>query len=311
MKKLISIITPFYNEEESIRSYFETIDNLVSKITDVDFDFIAVDDGSTDKTYEMLQGIHQKKKNLKVIKLSRNFGKEFALTAGLDHSDSDAVIPIDADLQDDPQVIPKMIKKWQDGNKVVLARRCHRQDPILKRITAYIFYKLANKIMERGLPENVGDFRLLDKSVVLEIKKMREHNRFMKGIFSWPGFQTTVIEYDRSNRTTGITKHNYLSLTRFALDGIFSFSTFPIRLITYCGFMMSLISFCYILFIICTKLFFGIGIAGYPSLMSVVLFIGGMNFIFIGIIGEYVGRIFNEVKNRPLYIVEEIKNNNE
>jgi glycosyltransferase involved in cell wall biosynthesis len=198
-----------------------------------------------------------------------------------------------------------MIKKWQEGYKIVLAQRTNRKDPFLKKITATFFYQLASKVMDKGLPKNVGDFRLLDKVVVQEIRKMREKNRFMRGIFSWVGYETAIVEFERGQRFGGKTKYNYASLIKYALDGIFSFSTFPIRAITYFGLLIAMSSFLYGAVIICAKIFFDKGIPGYSSIMSVVLFLGGMNFIFIGIIGEYVGRIFNEVKDRPLYIVEE------
>lgn len=305
MTKLISIVTPFYNEEESIHEYFSQLNDILSKIEGITYEFIAVDDGSSDKSYDILKQL-SKNNPITIVKLSRNFGKEIALTAGIDHAHGDAIIPIDADLQDDPRIISQMIQKWQEGYKVVLAKRTKRHDPLLKKIMAGLFYKFAPQIMETTMPQNVGDFRLIDQVAVKEIKKMREHNRFMRGILSWTGFKTITIEYERQSRNNGISKYNLTSSAKYALDGIFSFSTFPIRIISYCGFVLSSLSFIYGLIIICGKLFFDIGIPGYASLMSVILFIGGINFIFIGIIGEYVGRIFNEVKNRPLYIVEEI-----
>lgn len=304
--KLLSIVTPFYNEEESINYYFENLEKVLRKIPNIDYEIIAVDDGSRDKTYAMLRDIASTKKNLKVVKLSRNFGKEIALTAGLDYASGDATIPMDADLQDSPDVVPQMIQKWQEGYKVVLAKRIGRSDPWLKKTTASLFYKFASKIMDHGLPQNVGDFRLIDKVVLNEIRRMRERSRFMRGILSWVGYETAVIEYERNSRAKGETKYNYASMLKYALDGIFSFSTFPIRAITYFGLIISFCSFCYGAETIIAKIFFNEGIPGYASLMSVVLFLGGINFIFIGIIGEYVGRVFSEVKERPLYFVEEV-----
>lgn len=197
-----------------------------------------------------------------------------------------------------------MIKKWQEGYKIVLAQRTNRNDPFLKKITAGFFYQLAAKIMDKNLPKNVGDFRLIDKVVVQEVRKMRERSRFMRGIFSWVGYESAVVQYERGQRIGGKTKYNYASMIKYALDGIFAFSTFPIRAITYFGLLIAMSSFLYGVVIICAKIFFDKGIPGYASIMSVVLFLGGMNFIFIGVIGEYVGRIFNEVKARPLYVVE-------
>ncbi|MDX2082851.1 MAG: glycosyltransferase family 2 protein [Rickettsiales bacterium] len=309
MKKLISIVTPFYNEEDALADYFSSLEEVLAKIDEIDFEFIAIDDGSIDKTFAILKEIAATKKNLKVIKLSRNFGKDIALTAGLDHAGGDAVIPFDADLQDSPQVISLMIKKWFEGYKIVLAKRSSRQDPWLKKFTATLFYKLAAKIMDRTLPQNVGDFRLIDKSALNDIKKLRERNRFTRGILSWVGYSTTTIEYERNARFKGTTKYNYFSLIKYAFDGIFSFSTFPIRLITYCGLIISCCSFIYGLVIIFQKIFSNQAVPGYSSIMSVILFLGGINFIFIGVIGEYIGRIFNEVKERPLYLIEEIINN--
>ncbi len=308
MKKLISIVTPFYNEEKSISDYFRIIEKFLSQIKDFDYEIIAVDDGSSDSTYELLQAIANQKKNLTVIKLSRNFGKEFALTAGLDYATGDTIIPIDADLQDPPNFIPQMVEKWREGYKVVIAKRTSRHDPLLKKITAALFYKLAHKIMDCSLPQNVGDFRLIDKVVLEDIKKIRERNRFMRGIFSWVGYKTATIEYERRARTSGKSKYNYPSMIKYALDGIFSFSTFPIKAITYSGLIISLCSFGYMLITIYDKLS-GRTVPGYASLMSVILFLGGINFIFIGIVGEYVGRIFNETKGRPLYLVEEVIRN--
>lgn len=306
MNKLISIVTPFYNEEESIHDYFLVIDDIFGKIANIDYEIVAVDDGSKDKTHAILSHLALQRRNLKVIKLSRNFGKEIAVTAGLDHANGDAVIPMDADLQDSPQIAAELIKKWQEGYKVVLAERASREDPILKKITAACFYKLASKIIDTNIPRNVGDFRLMDRVVLESVKKIRERNRFMRGILSWVGYKTTVVKYQRSARFKGETKYNYKSMIKYALDGIFSFSTFPIRMITYCGIFISLLSFIYGIQIIIDKIFYNQGIPGYASIMSTVLFLGGINFIFIGIIGEYVGRIFKEVKQRPLYLVEEI-----
>jgi glycosyltransferase involved in cell wall biosynthesis len=304
MKK-IAIITPFFNEEKTIHQYFTTLDEVFKNI-EIDYEYIAIDDGSLDKTYEILTEISRNKQNLTIIKFSRNFGKEIALTAGLDFADADAVIPLDADLQDCPSVIPNMIKNWQDGYKVVLAQRSNRGDPLLKKITSNLFYQLARKIMYINIPKNVGDFRLIDREVVEQIKKIKEKNRFMRGIFSWVGYKAITIQFDRPKRSLGYSKYNYSRMIKYALDGIFSFSTFPIRMITYIGIVFSFLSFLFGCLIIINKIFYDHGVPGYASIMSVILFLGGLNFIFIGIIGEYVGRIFLEVKNRPSYITEEI-----
>ncbi len=305
MKQLISIITPFFNEEDSIKDYFAKLEKILSEIDQIEVEFVAIDDGSTDNTFHILQQIATNKKNLQVIKLSRNFGKDIALTAGIEHASGDAAIPIDADLQDSPEIIVQMIEKWRQGFKVVLAERVSRKDPLFKKITAAIFYKLAPKIMNNSLPKNVGDFRLIDRVVIDQIKTMKEKSRFMRGIMSWVGFKTTSVKFERKSRQNGKTKYNFFSMIKYACDGIFSFSEFPIRIITYCGFSLSVGSFLYGIVIIFEKIFFNNLVPGYASIMCLVLFIGGLNFIFIGIIGEYVGRIFNEVKNRPLYIIEQ------
>ena len=304
MKK-IAIITPFFNEENAIHQYFTTLDEVFKNI-EIDYEYIAIDDGSLDKTYEILTEISRNKQNLTIIKFSRNFGKEIALTAGLDFADADAVIPLDADLQDCPSAIPEMIKNWQKGYKVVLAQRSSRSDPLLKRIASNLFYQLAKKVMDIEIPKHVGDFRLIDRDVVEQIKKLKEKNRFMRGIFSWVGYKAFTIKFERPKRTQGNSKYNYPRMIKYALDGIFSFSTFPIRMITYIGIVISFLSFLFGCFIVINKIFNDQGVPGYASMMSVILFLGGLNFIFIGIIGEYVGRIFLEVKNRPSYITEEI-----
>ncbi len=307
MKK-ISIVTPFYNEEKSINEYFLVINSVFKSIADVTYEIVAVDDGSVDDTYEILTKYAQEQKNIKVVKLSRNFGKEAALTAGLDHATGDAAIPLDADLQDSPEIIPDMINEWHKGYKVVLAERSNRQDPMLKKFTAFLFYKIAAKIMDSKVPKNIGDFRLIDRIVLNDIKNLREKNRFMRGLLSWPGYSTSKIYYVRGSRKTGETKYNYKSMMKYALDGIFSFSTFPIRLMFYCGTFISIASFVYALYIIYQKVVYGVGVPGYASLMTIMLFLNGMVLISIGILGEYIGRIFNEVKARPIYLVENIIN---
>ena len=217
-KKLISIVTPFFNEEAGIEKYFSELAKTFRKLSQFSYEIIAVDDGSRDSTFALLKGIAIKNKNVKVIKLSRNFGKEIALSAGLDYACGDAVIPMDADLQDAPSALPEMLAKWQEGYAVVLAQRLNRQDPFLKKITAKIFYKLASRIMDFRLPSNVGDFRLMDKIVVEEIRKMRERTRFMRGILSWVGYKTATIKFERPERKMGKTKYNYKSSFNYALD---------------------------------------------------------------------------------------------
>ena len=304
----LSIVTPFYNEELGgmIDIYFQKTITELEKITP-NWEIIAVDDGSTDNTFDIIQSYHVKDSRIKVIKLTRNFGKEVALTAGLDHAYGDAVIPLDADLQDPPALFKEMIDYWQQGYDEVIPIRATRQDPFLKKITANLFYGLINRISDKPfIFKNAGDFRLMDKKVINIIRELKEHHRFMKGLLSWPGFSQKHIQYNRPPREHGKTKYNYRAMLLYAIDGIFSFSVVPIRLITLFGFSLSFIIFCYGGFLIYQKLFLNLAIPGYTSTMVAILFLGGIQLTAIGVIGEYVGRIYNEVKKRPLYVVDKI-----
>lgn len=269
------------------------------------FEIVCVNDGSHDGTLEALLVAREKNRHVRIIDLSRNFGKEAALSAGIDFAVGDAVIPIDADLQDPPELIPDMIEQWRSGYDQVLARRSDRDsDSRAKRTSAYLFYWLHNKIADTPLPENVGDFRLMDRKVVDVIKHLPERNRFMKGLFSWVGFRTTTIEYVREPRQTGRTKFDTWRLWNLALEGITSFSSAPLRVWTYLGFIVAVISFILALKVILRTLIYGIELPGYASLMTVVLFLGGIQLVGIGVLGEYLGRVFSEAKARPLYIVQ-------
>lgn len=269
------------------------------------FEIVCVNDGSHDGTLEALLVAREKNRHVRIIDLSRNFGKEAALSAGIDFAVGDAVIPIDADLQDPPELIPDMIEQWRSGYDQVLARRRDRDsDSRAKRTSAYLFYWLHNKIADTPLPENVGDFRLMDRKVVDVIKHLPERNRFMKGLFSWVGFRTTTIEYVREPRQRGRTKFDTWRLWNLALEGITSFSSAPLRVWTYLGFIVAVISFILALKVILRTLIYGIELPGYASLMTVVLFLGGIQLVGIGVLGEYLGRVFSEAKARPLYIVQ-------
>ncbi len=303
----LSIITPFYNEEEGgmIDVYFAETTKELEKITK-NWSIIAIDDGSADNTYDILKSYHLKDKRIKVLKLSRNFGKEAALTAGIDYADADVTIPMDADLQHPPKLIKDMVKLWQDGYDVVIPIRKNRDSIWLQRISIKIFYLLIKKISGKSpIIEHAGDFRLLDRKVLLATKNLKEYHRFMKGLLSWSGFKVTVIEYDVSQREFGKTKFNIVQLITLAMDGIFSFSTAPIRLITFSGAMLALLSFIYGFTQIYQKIIFGTDVSGYTSIIVVVLFLGGANLISLGIIGEYIGRIYDEVKQRPIYVIDE------
>jgi glycosyltransferase involved in cell wall biosynthesis len=271
----------------------------------VNYEIIYVNDGSRDDTIQRLLSLVERDPRVKIIDLSRNFGKEIALTAGIDFASGDAVIPIDADLQDPPEIIPEMIAKWREGYDVVYATRTQRRgDNWFKRWTAHLFYCVIGKVTPIGIPKDTGDFRLLSRPVVEALKQLRERNRFMKGLFSWVGYRQTSVSYQRNPRNAGKTKWNYWKLWNFAVEGITSFSYIPLQFATYFGLSVAFFAFLYALFIVTRTLIMGRDVAGYPSLITVILFLGGVQLFSIGILGEYIGRIYSEVKQRPLYIVK-------
>jgi polyisoprenyl-phosphate glycosyltransferase len=304
MNMKISLVIPFYNESEVVAVFRESILKILNQIKDADFEIICVDDGSSDDTLLQLISIVEEDGRFQVIELSRNFGKEAALTAGIDAATGDAVIPIDADLQDPPELIVEMVQKWLDGAEVVLARRVNRDsDTYLKRRTAEIFYRLHNRLSAVQIPENVGDFRLMDRSVVDALKRLPEKQRFMKGLFAWVGFRTITIDYTRSPRAAGNTKFSGWKLWNFALEGITGFSATPLKLWTYIGGMGALFTFIYVVWVIVRTLVYGVDVPGYASLLVAVLFMGSLQLISVGVLGEYIGRIYMETKNRPLYLI--------
>lgn len=306
MKKdyFISIVAPAYNEQENIYPFYERVKKVLDDITN-NWEIVCVNDGSIDKTLEILVKLNSKDNRVKVIDLSRNFGKEIALTAGLDNCKGDLIIPIDIDLQDPPELIPDMIKLWEEGNNVVYATRMRREgESLFKKSTAYMFYKFINKITSINIPRNTGDFRLIDRKVLDSLKELRETHRFMKGLFSWVGFNQVSLPYVREKRFAGNTKFNYWKLWNFAIEGITSFSIAPLKFATYFGFFVSLLSVIFAIYIISKTLIYGSDVPGYPSLMVTILFLGGIQLITIGLIGEYIGRIYNEVKQRPLYFLK-------
>ena len=302
---LLSIIVPMYNEAGGLEVFFERVIASLRQVTE-DWEIICVNDGSRDDTLAQLKNWHSREPRIKVISLSRNFGKEAALTAGLHHAAGDAVIPIDADLQDPPELIPDMVREWKAGFKVVLAtRRSRSGDGWLKRGTAWLFYKMMGGVTSVDIPPNTGDFRLMDQQVVQVLRLLPERTRFMKGLFAWVGFTTTRIYFDRPNRAAGAPKQSYRRLWQLAKDGIFSFTTFPLRLTTYMGVIISAVAFSYAGWLLVRVLVRGVDAPGYASLMAAVLCMGGVQLIALGILGEYLGRIYREAKHRPLYIVEE------
>ncbi|MEM7759001.1 MAG: glycosyltransferase family 2 protein [Cyanobacteria bacterium P01_A01_bin.40] len=301
----ISVVIPFYNEEKNVDQLFQRLIEVLDKLKTT-YEIICVNDGSQDDTLNCLVKYHQTQPQIKVINLSRNFGKELALTAGIDFANGEAIIPIDADLQDPPELIGQLITKWREGYDVVYATRNSRQgESWLKRFTAHHFYKTIGKMSPISLPHNTGDFRLLDRKVVEALKQMPERTRFMKGLFTWVGFKQTSILFERHPRFQGNTTWNYWKLWNFALDGITSFTSLPLKVWSYLGLSVSLISLLYASFLIIRTLILGIDVPGYASLMVAILFLGGIQLITLGIIGEYLGRVYEEVKGRPLYFVRE------
>jgi polyisoprenyl-phosphate glycosyltransferase len=303
-RKKISIIAPIYNESEGITNFYEALCAIFCQAPELDFEVICIDDGSRDDTLKKLISIAENDSRFHVIELSRNFGKEAALTAGIDAATGDAVIPIDADLQDPPELILEMIKEWFNGAEVVLARRADRSsDSFLKRKSAEIFYRFHNHLSTIQIPENVGDFRLMDRIVIDALKQIPEQHRFMKGLFAWVGFKTVTLDYVRNPRIAGTTKFSGWKLWNFALEGITSFSAVPLKFWTYIGGIGALATFIYAIIIISRTLIHGIDVPGYASLLVAVLFFGSLQLISVGMLGEYIGRIYMETKHRPLYLI--------
>lgn len=307
LRPILSVVVPMYNEEEGADLFFARVLPVLEAITP-EFEIVCVDDGSSDRTLLHLTRHHMRDDRIKVVSLSRNFGKDTALSAGLDHARGDAVIPIDADLQDPPELIPRMVEKWREGYEVVYARRGYRDtDDVQKRVSAGLFYRVHNWLADVRIPDNTGDFRLMDRRVVEALKHLPEKTRFMKGLFAWVGFKQIGIEYRREARAAGETKWRYWKLWNFAIDGITGSSTVPLRIWTYFGAAIAVFAFALAGWLMIRTLMFGSDIPGYASLMVAVLFLGAMNIVATGVLGEYVGRIYNEVRNRPLYLVRETR----
>ena len=301
---IISIVCPCFNEEEALRSFTLKIRSILAQ-TKYTYELLFINDGSTDKTLSVLNELSKNDPQMRVINLSRNFGKEAAMTAGLDHAKGEVIIPIDADLQDPPELILDFLREWEKGFDVVLAKRIDRScDTLRKKLSANLFYKFHNAIADVEIPNNVGDFRLITRKVVKAIQRLPENQRFMKGIFSWVGFKSSTIEYVRQPRSAGKSSFNSWRLWNFALQGITSFSTSPLRIWLYLGVMVSGLSFCYGSFIILKTLILGVTLPGYASLLTVVLFLGGIQLIGLGVMGEYLGRLYMESKRRPIYIID-------
>ena len=301
----LSIVVPAYNEEHVLPIFVERIRDVLEKIG-VSWEIVFANDGSRDSTAALLLQFHLTDPRIGFVSLSRNFGKEIALTAGLDHARGSAVVVIDADLQDPPELISEMMARFNEGFDVVYARRAKREgETALKRVTASAFYRVINVLADRPIPRDVGDFRLLSRRALDALLQLREQHRFMKGLFSWVGFRQTEIVYTRAPRAAGSTKWNYWRLWNFSIEGITSFSIRPLQIASYFGFFVAILSVVYGSIFVFRTIVYGNPVAGYPSLLTIMLFLGGVQLISLGIIGEYIGRIFNETKNRPLYIVAE------
>lgn len=298
-----SIIVPAYNEEESLDALHARLAATMDPLGT--WEVVYVNDGSRDGTLRCLRNLRDTDRRVAIVNLSRNFGKEIATTAGLDHVRGDAVVIIDADLQDPPEVIPLLVKAWRDGHDVVYAQRRSRAgETWAKKATADAFYWLMSRTGRVEMPRNVGDFRLMSRRAVDALLQLREHHRFMKGLFAWVGFPSIAVQYDRSPRLAGTTKWNYWKLWNFALEGITSYTVMPLKLATYVGLIVALLAVVYGMIFIVKTILYGNPVAGYPSLLTIVLFLGGVQLMTLGVIGEYLGRIFNETKHRPLYFVE-------
>ena len=303
-RKIVSIVVPFFNEGSNVELFAQGIAPILGELDDISFEIVCVDDGSSDDTLARLIRLAKADARFRIIELSRNFGKEAALTAGIDHATGDAVVPIDADLQDPPELIAHMIAAWKNGAEVVLARRVDRSvDPLLKQRSAACFYRIYNHLSHLQLPENVGDFRLMDRVVVDALKTLPEQQRFMKGLFAWVGFRTVTLDYQRRARSGGATKFSGWKLWNLALEGVTSFSTLPLKVWTYIGLVGALATAVYAIFIVVRTLIIGVDVPGYASLLVAVLFIGSLQLVSIGVLGEYIGRIYMESKRRPTYIV--------
>ena len=304
--KTITILIPCFNEENSLDHLYERLEAIKSAYTKYKYEILLIDDGSKDRTLEKMRELHAKDSTVSYLRLSRNFGKENAMLAGLDYAEGDAVILMDADLQDPPELIPQMIAEWEKGYDDVYARRRSRAgETWLKKVTAHWYYRILQKFADIDIPADVGDFRLLDRQAVDALCSLRERQRYTKGLFSWIGYNKKELLFDRDPRVAGNSKMSLLKLTSLAIDGITSFSVAPLRLASILGLVISTIAFFYLLFVIVKTLLYGDPVAGYPSMISIILFMGGIQLIVLGIIGEYVGRIFNEAKGRPDYLVSE------
>lgn len=303
--KLVTILVPAYNEQEVLHMLYERLKNIMDNLSSYRFEILLVNDGSKDNTLAVMKELRSMDNRICYLNLSRNFGKETAMIAGLDYAKGDCVIIIDADLQDPPELIPDMLKLWEEGYDDVYAKRKSRKgESFLKKFTSKMYYKMLQSVTNIEIQKDTGDFRLLDRRCVEALKSIRESQRYTKGLFSWIGYNKKEILFDRDPRAAGKTKWNYGKLINLSIDGLTSFTTTPLRFAAVMGILVSLAGFIYMLAIIIKTIIYGIDVPGYSSTMVVILFLGGIQLIFLGVIGEYLGRTFNESKRRPIYFVE-------
>lgn len=304
-KKLVTILVPAYNEEEVLHLLYDRLKAIMDTNANYDFEILFINDGSKDNTLNIIQELRQKDKRVCYVNLSRNYGKETAMMAGFDYAKGDCIIILDADLQDPPELIPQMLEYWEEGYDDVYAKRRSRKgETFLKKFTSKMYYSLLQKVTKIEIQKDTGDFRLLDRRCVEALKQIRESQRYTKGLFSWIGYNKKEILFDRDPRAAGKTKWNYGKLINLSIDGLTSFTTEPLRLAAIIGILVSLVGFIYMLVIIIKTLVFGVDVAGYASTLVVILFLGGIQLIFLGVIGEYLGRAFYETKQRPLYFID-------
>ncbi|AQQ67636.1 glycosyltransferase [Microbulbifer agarilyticus] len=304
----LSIIVPVFNEQEVLELFHHRLLRVLSTLDEDTFEILYINDGSSDRSWEILQTLSAINADIHCINLTRNFGKEAALTAGIEHARGQAITILDADLQDPPELIPEMLAAWRCGYDVVNMKRSARLgESKFKVWTAHLYYRILDYLSDAPVERDVGDFRLISRRVVENIKLLNERNRYMKGILSWPGYKKATIEFDRPQRADGDTKWSFLQLVRLGVSGITAFSVKPLRLSTWAGALISLAAFAYGLWVLAKTVVFGEPVAGYPSMMLMQLFLGGVQLIAVGVLGEYVGRIFSEVKARPIYLVMDIE----
>ena len=303
--KKLTVVVPVFNEDAVLPEFHRRLAKVLNSL-EMQSEIVYVNDGSVDGSLEKMRQFKKEDGRVAIIDLSRNFGKEIAMTAGMDHAHGDAVVVIDADLQDPPELIPEMIEQWKSGYDVVYAQRISRAgESAFKKTTAHIFYRVIQKLSRVTIPPDAGDFRLLSRRAVVALSGLREQHRFMKGLFAWIGYPQKAIQYERDARYGGETKWNYIGLWNFAIEGITSFSTIPLKVATYVGMLTALGAFLFGVFVVLQTIFYGNPVAGYPSLLVVVLFLGGIQLMALGVIGEYLGRMFDETKGRPLYLIKD------